>query len=147
VKAGVRAAASAAALAATLTACGSSHKDPDKSVEAKTTVCSRAAKAVVLPSGFPPNFPMPRGMIVTSADDRGDAGLVVTGVTPTAFKDVLAALQRDLPAKGFTLKEGETEPDDAESDWTSSDYDGRWAIRDIPQCPGDTAVSVVARKK
>jgi len=147
VKEGVRAAASAAALAATLTACGSSHKDPDKSVEAKTTVCSTAARAVALPSGFPANFPMPRGTIVTSADDRGDAGLVVTGVTPTAFKDVLAALQRDLPAKGFTMKDGESEPHDAESDWTSSDYDGRWAIRDVRQCHGDTAVSAVARKK
>jgi hypothetical protein len=154
VRAGVRAAASAAALAAVLTGCsGSSHTSAKATVaakasaEANTTVCSSAAKSVALPSGLPASFPMPPGTVVTSADDRGDAGFVVSGVTPTAFTDVLAALQNDLPAKGFTLKDGETEPHDAESDWTSAGYDGRWAIREIPQCQGDTAVSVVARKK
>jgi hypothetical protein len=154
VKAGVRAAASAAALAAAaLTGCSSSHANAKAtvaakaSVEADTTACSSAAKSVALPSGFPASFPMPPGTVVTAADDRGDAGFVVSGVTPTAFKDVLAALQNDLPAMGFTLKSGETEPHDAESDWTSARYDGRWAIREIPQCHGDTAVSVVARKK
>ncbi|MDT4932944.1 MAG: hypothetical protein QOK11_836 [Pseudonocardiales bacterium] len=154
-KAGVRAAASAAALAAAaLTGCSSSSHPNAKatvaakaSVEANTTACSSAAKSVALPSGFPASFPMPPGTVVTAADDRGDAGFVVSGVTPTAFKDVLAALQTDLPAKGFTMKDGETEPHDAESDWTSAGYDGRWAIREIPQCHGDTAVSVVARKK
>lgn len=145
--AGVRAAASAAVLAAALTSCASSHKVADKTVEAKTTVCSTAAKAMALPSGFPADFPMPRATIITSVDDRGDGGIVVMGVTPTAFKDVLAALQTGLPAKGFTAEDGETEPHDAESDWTSSDYDGRWAIRELPQCNGDTAVSVVARKR
>lgn len=156
-KASVRAAASAAALAvvlaAALTGCGSSHPNstataaPGAAAEANTTVCSSAAKSVALPSGFPATFPMPPGTVVTAADDRGDAGLVVSGVTPAAFKDVLAALQHDLPPKGFTLQDGETEPHDAESDWTSAGYHGRWAIREIPQCHGDTAVSVVSRKK
>jgi hypothetical protein len=154
VKAGVRAAASAAALAAALTGCGtSSHPNstataaPEAAADANTTVCSRAARSVALPSGFPATFPMPPGVVVTAADDRGDAGFVVSGVTPAAFKDVLAALQHDLPAKGFTLQDGEIEPHDAESDWTSAGYDGRWAIRELPQCHGDTAVSVVSRKK
>jgi hypothetical protein len=84
---------------------------------------------------------------VTAVSDRGAGGLVVTGVTASPFKDVLTALQRDLPRHGFTAEDGETEPHDAESDWRSSHYEGRWAIREIPQCPGDTSVSVVARRK
>ena len=44
-------------------------------------------------------------MVITSAEDRGTSGLVVQGVTATAFKDVLAGLQADLPAKGFTPEE------------------------------------------
>jgi hypothetical protein len=110
-------------------------------------VCAKDAKAVAVPTGFPAAFPLPSGMVVTSAEDRGASGLVVQGVAATAFKDVLKGLQTDLPAKGFTAKNGETEPHDAESDWSSSGYDGRWAIRELAQCGSQTLVSVVARKK
>jgi hypothetical protein len=145
VTARVPAAVAAVLLAAGLTAC--SGKGGAQPVAAAPTACSSTATAVDLPSGFPAQFPLPPGTIVTSADDRGEAGIVVTGATPAAFKDVLAALQRELPARGFTPRDGETEPHDAESDWTSVDYDGRWAIRENPQCPGDVIVSVVARRK
>jgi hypothetical protein len=114
---------------------------------ASTAVCAKDAKAVALPAGFPAAFPLPAGMIVTSAEDRGTSGLVVQGVAASAFPDVLKGLQADLPAKGFTPKNGETEPRDAESDWSSADYDGRWAIRELSQCGSQTLVSVVARKK
>jgi hypothetical protein len=114
---------------------------------ASTAVCAKDAKAVQPPSGFPAAFPLPAGTVVTSAEDRGTSGLVIGGVTTTAFKDVLKGLQTDLPVKGFTPKNGETEPHDAESDWSSADYDGRWAIRELSQCGNQTLVSVVARKK
>jgi hypothetical protein len=155
VRAGSRAAAGVAAVtltvSVTLAGCssGGSHPggDPAGSVQANTTACSSAAKAVELPAGFPAGFPLPPGTVITAADDRGTGGIVLSGVTAVAFTEVLAALQKQLPAKGFTPKDGETEPHDAESDWTSTDYDGRWAIREIPQCPGDTSVSVVARHR
>jgi len=115
--------------------------------KANSAPCAKDAKAVSPPAGFPAAFPLPQGMVVTSAEDRGTSGLVVQGVTATAFKDVLKGLQADLPAKGFTPKNGETEPHDAESDWSSADYDGRWAIRELSQCGNQTLVSVVARKK
>ncbi|HST49656.1 hypothetical protein [Jatrophihabitans sp.] len=114
---------------------------------ASSAACAKDAKAVPAPPGFPAAFPLPKGLVITNAEDRGNSGLVVQGVTATAFKDVLAGLQSDLPSKGFTPKNGETEPHDAESDWSSADYDGRWAIREADQCGGQTLVSVVARKK
>jgi hypothetical protein len=131
--------------------CSSSGGDPDAGsnrADVSSAVCSKdaAAKKVDLPSGFPADFPLPPGTIVYSVDNRGsDEGIVVTGVTSTPFKDVLKALQSQLPAKGFRADNGETEPHDAESDWTSNGYQGRWAIREIPQCSGDTLVNVVAR--
>jgi len=124
------------------------EKDAAKlKASASTAVCAKDAKAVQPPTAFPAAFPLPAGMVVTSAEDRGTGGLVVTGVTATGFKDVLKGLQTDLPAKGFTPKNGETEPHDAESNWSSTDYDGRWAIRELSQCGNQTLVSVVARKK
>lgn len=109
--------------------------------------CAAGAKAVPLPSGFPTDLPMPPGTIVLKSEDRGSAGLVVTAISPRPFKEILAALQRDLPAKGFTLKHGETEAHDAESDWSSSGYEGRWAIRESGTCKGETNISFLARAK
>jgi hypothetical protein len=108
---------------------------------------AKDAKAGQPPAGFPSAFPLPAGMVVTSAEDRGAGGLVISGVTATGFKDVLKGLQTDLSAKGFTPKNGESEPHDAESDWSSTEFDGRWAIRELSQCGNQTLVSVVARKK
>ncbi|MDQ1721156.1 MAG: hypothetical protein QOI26_890 [Pseudonocardiales bacterium] len=122
-------------------------REAAKALPTAGVVCVKdGAKAVSLPAGFPANFPLPAGTVVTSAENRGADGLVISGVTTTAFKVALKGLQTDLPAKGFTPKNGETEPHDAESDWSSPDFDGRWAIRELSQCAGETAVSVVARK-
>lgn len=110
-----------------------------------SAVCVQQAKPVSLPAGFPADFPLPPGTVVYAADNRGPDGIVVTGVTATAFKQVLSSLQTGLPAHGFTPDEGETEPHDAESNWRSAGFTGRWAIREIPQCTGETLVNVLAR--
>ncbi len=128
-----------------------SDPDADKGspVNVASAVCTKdaAAKQVSVPAGFPSDFPLPPGTILYATDDRGQDGIVVTGVTATAFKAVLSSLQTGLPAHGYTPEEGETEPHDAESNWHSAGYDGRWAIREIPQCAGETLVNVVARAK
>lgn len=134
-----------------VTGCSSeSDSDADTKespVNVASAVCAKdaTAKQVGLPAGFPSDFPLPPGTIVYSTDDRGKDDIVVTGVTQTPFKSVLSALQQDLPAHGFTPEEGETEPHDAESNWHSAGFTGRWAIREIPQCSGETLVNVLAR--
>ena len=139
-------------LAAALSGCSSGKADPDAdagagALQPASTACAKDAIAKPLPTGFPTDFPLPAGTVVTTAEDRGSGGLVIEGVTASAFTDVLHGLQTSLPAKGFTPANGETEPHDAESDWSSATYTGRWAIRELTQCGGQTAVSVVARKK
>lgn len=135
-----------------LTGCSSGHKDKDAdagsaALQPASTACAKDAKAKPLPTGFPTDFPLPSGTVVTTSEDRGSGGLVIEGVTPSAFKTVLLDLQKGLPAKGFTPSNGETEPHDAESNWSSAGYTGRWAIRELTNCGGQTAVSVVARKR
>lgn len=143
----------AACCVLTFSACSSKDKDADADqgspVNVASAVCAKdaAAKQVSVPAGFPSDFPMPPGTILYAVDNRGQDGIVVTGVTATDFKSVLSSLQTGLPAHGYTPEEGETEPHDAESNWHSASYDGRWAIREIPQCAGQTLVNVVARAK
>ena len=140
-------------LALGLAACSSSggkSEEEDRTVSVAQAVCSKdaGAKRVPLPHGFPGAFPLPPGTVVYAADDRGpDTGIVVTGVTATPFASVLSALQKGLPVHHFHPDNGEVEPHDAESDWSSETYQGRWAIRELPQCPGDTLVNVVARRR
>lgn len=150
--------AAAAGVAALCAACssgggGGAKRQPDADRAAvgtrPATVCAEqaVAKRVSVPFGFPADFPFPPGTVLTSAADRGSAGLVASGISTASFKSVLAALHADLPDHGYRLEEGESEPHDAESDWSSAAYTGRWAIRELPQCPGETAISVVARKR
>jgi len=148
----IRPLAAAAALFL-LAACSSSgggetDQPTGSAVDVSHALCTKdaAAKKVSPPDGFPTDFPLPPGTIVYSADDRGQDGIVVTGVTATSFQATLKSLQTALPAAGFKPEDGEVEPHDAESDWSSNDYRGRWAIREIAQCNGETLVNVVARK-
>lgn len=131
------------------TACESARKRALDKAASNTAaaVCAANGSTVSVPQGFPSGFPLPAGTVVVSAEDRGAAGIVLTAVNGHAFADVLRALQSDLPAHGYTLRNGESETHDAESDWTSTDYDGRWAIRSSTTCSGETTLSVVARRK
>ena len=140
-------------LAALLSGCSSSggggtDHPTGGAVDVSQALCTKdaAAKRVPPPGGFPSDFPLPPGTIVYSTDDRGQDGIVVTGVTASSFKATLKSLQTALPPAGFKPEDGEVEPHDAESDWSSNDYKGRWAIREIAQCGGETLVNVVARK-
>jgi len=45
---------------------------------------------------------------------------------------------------GFRVTNGETEEHDAEANWTSGDQEGRWAIRESADCPGETVIQVFA---
>lgn len=147
--------AALAAAAVLLAACGSSGaaRDPATgaggAVDSSGAVCAKdaAGRKVALPDTFPSGFPLPPKTVVYSVDDRGAAGIVVTGVSSAPFHAVLTALQERLPAAGFRAEDGEAEPHDAESDWSSSGFRGRWAIRELPQCGGDVLVDVVARKR
>jgi hypothetical protein len=132
-------------------AADSSAGDPDAgsfSAAADQSTCVADAKAVdSFPHGYPSDFPMPPQTVVFSAQDRGAEGVVVTGVTDLAFKDVLAALNGPAQDAGYKVTSGETEEHDAEADWEGNGYRGRWAIRESAQCAGETVVQVLSSRQ
>jgi len=136
-----------------LAACGGSSssaagEDPDEeefSAAADRSTCLADAQQVDdFPDGYPADFPMPPQTVVYDAEDRGEEGVVITGVTDLAFTDVLAALNGPAQDAGFTVTNGETEEHDAEANWAGNGYRGRWAIRESATCPGETVVQVLA---
>jgi hypothetical protein len=109
-----------------------------------TVDCPPDATAVDAPADFAP--PLPEGTVVVHVEQRSGGRTVVTGVVPSAEKDVLAELQKAYPAAGLKLTEGESEEDDAESNFEGDQVVGRWGIRVIPGCsPEATRIDVVVR--
>jgi hypothetical protein len=136
-----------------LTGCGGGHvesaSDPDSgglTAAADTGTCVKDAKAVTsTPSGYPASFPLPQGTVVFHIEDRGQDGVIATGVTATPFRKVLAAMNAAKRA-GFKVTTGETEEDDAEANWTGNGFVGRWAIKKSDNCPGETVVELLSKR-
>ena len=132
------------------TACGnhqSSDPDADQfSAAADTSTCVDHATAVSsFPDGYPQDFPMPKGTVVFHVEDRGQDGVIATGVTATPFADVLKALNKAKQA-GFAVTSGETEENDAEANWTGDGYLGRWAIKKSASCPDQTVIQLLSKR-
>jgi hypothetical protein len=112
--------------------------------DAETCVGDAAAVAST-PDDYPASFPLPDGTVVFHVEDRGEDGVIATGVTATPFADVLAAMNA-AQKSGFAITSGETEEDDAEANWTGQGYVGRWAIKKSAACPGETVIQLLSKK-
>ena len=146
--------ASAALLAAA--GCGGGdggEKDSDKQAEgalassaADLSTCKADATALSPPyaEDFPEAWTFPPDTAVYHVEHRGTTGTIVTGVSSAPFGTILDFLNKDAVAAGFTVTEGETEEDDAEANWTSEGFTGRWTIRKSADCPGETVIQVLA---
>lgn len=143
----------AAALLLVPSGCGGGDSDPEAhegdagefSAAADTDTCVKDATAVAsMPHGYPTSFPLPAGTVVFNVEDRGDDGVIATGVTATRFDDVLAAMNATQDA-GFDITGGETEEDDAEANWTGNGYVGRWTIKRSRSCPAETVIQLLSK--
>jgi hypothetical protein len=109
-------------------------------------VCAADAKPVSLPEGFPAQAALPDGIVVTGVQSRSQGRTVVTGVSPKPFAQTLAQMQQAYSTRGWTPSEGEVEDRDAESNFDGNGLRGRWAIRELPDCTGNTSVSILLGK-
>lgn len=148
----MRAAVALALLAAAaLSGCGGEseqEKEQEKlaAAEAPMPVCANDARPTDVPASFPSAFPLPDGSVVYGSERRSGGRTIVYAVVPRDVKAVLGELQRSVPGAGFRLTEGEVEDRDAESNWTGNGFTGRWAIREVAQCPEQTSVTVLSAR-
>ena len=139
----VLAGTAALALAGALTGCESAEQKAMESTADQMSVCARDASAVELPAAFPSKAALPNGYLVTHVESRDGGRVVVTAVSPKPFRDTLKDMQATYARNGWSLSEGEVEADDAESNFSGNGLKGRWAIRAMDACKGNTAVSLV----
>ncbi|WP_406832985.1 hypothetical protein ABEG17_09165 [Pedococcus sp. KACC 23699] len=109
-------------------------------------VCAKDATAVDVPASFPAQATPPSGYVVTGTEARSGGRVILTAVSPKPFKQTLADMQGAYSTRGWTPSEGEVEARDAESNFAGNELRGRWAIRQIPDCPDNTSVSVLVGK-
>ena len=125
-------------------------KNADKQLrtvgQAPTFVCVEKATEKPLPAGFPKTFALPAGSVVIGSEKRSAGRVIIYAVSPHDVKSTLHSMQQ-IPAAGIKLTEGEVEERDAESNWEGNGYLGRWAIREMPNCTGQTSVTVLAQKQ
>ena len=141
--AGVLAGAAALLFAGALTGCESAEQKAMESTADQMSVCARDASAVELPPAFPSKAALPDGYVVTHVESREGGRVVLTAVSPRPFRDTLNDMQATYARNGWSLSEGEVEADDAESNFSGNGLKGRWAIRAMDACKGNTAVSLV----
>lgn len=137
--------------AALLGGCGSDElasamAEPPAGQTLAPLVCAKDATAVAVPAAFPAQAAVPQGYVVTDVQARTAGRTVVTAVSPKPFEQTLADMQSAYSTRGWTPSEGEVEDRDAESNFAGNGLRGRWAIREIPDCTGNTSVSVLVGK-
>ena len=113
---------------------------------ADRSTCRADAEPLARPygDGFPEQWRFPPRTTAFAHEDAGEAGVVVTAVSATPFRDILDYLNHDAVRAGFRITDGETEEHDAEASWAAGRYDGRWTIRESATCPGETVIQVLA---
>jgi len=117
---------------------------------ADTSVCRSATTPVDVPAGFPAGFPFPPRTTVYHVEDRGSEGTIVTAISSTPFRRILAFMNHQVVSAGFRHVSGETEEHDAEANWVGAGaahgFRGRWAIRESGSCAGQTVIQVLSAR-
>lgn len=131
---------------AALSGCESADKEAAGQAAKLQTTCAKDAKPVDLPADFPSTAKLPDGYVVSAIDKRDGGRTVVSAVSPKPFKETLKDMQATYSSGGWKLSEGEVEAADAESSFSGNGVIGRWAIRTMTGCEGNTGVSLVTAK-
>ena len=106
-----------------------------------------ATSGLALPAGWPADLPLPEGLLVTRTEQRSGERLIATGRVAGDFHAVVTFFADALPKAGWTPRETEVDPLDAESDFRGEaegeEVEGRWTAGRSAECPGQSKVTVL----
>jgi hypothetical protein len=105
--------------------------------------CAAARPARTLPRALA-SFPLPRGSVVTSREERYGYA-IFGGVVPGYLNPVRDALVSGAPAAGFRLTGGDAEAAEAEASFVGHGGRGRWRLRVVPGCAGALRLELAFR--
>jgi hypothetical protein len=108
--------------------------------------CAKAGAAVERPSELADDLPLPPGTVITSSEGSTATQLVIGGVIPRDIRGAATFFADELPAAGYPLGEGDSEPDEAESTFSGKGYQGKWKVNGILNCPEAVTLTLTLTK-
>jgi hypothetical protein len=135
----------AAVLAVTGFAAFSRDNDSDA---APLRVCGRQHASVPAPRELPSSYPLPQNTIITRVQ-RVRGVVLVQGIQPLGIREAGRFLITDLPAAGYRIGRGDSEADEAETDFLGHGAVGRVKVHTIPGCAHAThlVIALVVRSR
>jgi hypothetical protein len=129
---------------------GESEAEREREAEAAASVglpsCDAKATSAALPATFPHAFPLPPGTVVTSVG-QGGGGTFVRGVVPLSLKQAADFFGERVPKAGFEPGEADSEPWEAESEFSGNGVEGKWKVNELPGCLEKAALLVAVSKE
>lgn len=90
------------------------------------------------------NLAFPDRTVVYDVDEHGDNGIVLTGVTDTAFRASAAQMRARYTDPPFEVVGYDTAESALGANWSGPSISGRWVVSDISAtCRGDTEVKIL----
>ena len=100
-------------------------------------------KAVTPPRGFPADFPLPPGTVVTAGSQPHAGQIVVAGLIPADLQDAASFFDEALRASGYRQGLGDAESNEAEAPFTGNGFRGKWKVNAIAGCPTAVVLTLV----
>jgi hypothetical protein len=132
-------------------ACGPAHPAQPGPVDLKQAIeaprlpaCALTAPAIERPQAFPAAFPLPPGTAVTGQEERSGKRLILRTVVPLTPRQVALFFEEALPRSGYQQGSGESEPYEAEANYSGQGTVGRWKATVIPTCPEASTLDVLS---
>jgi hypothetical protein len=130
------------AVAAVLTVTGVAAFSRQGSSEgAPLALCGRHPAAVGAPRELPAGYPLPKHTVITRVQ-RVRGVVVVQGIEPLGIRDAGRFLITELPGAGYRIGRGDSEADEAETDFIGHGAVGRVKVHTIPGCARATHLVV-----
>jgi len=131
---------------------GSGESEAEKEREAEAAPsprlpsCDAKTTTTTLPATFPRDFPLPANTVVTSVG-QGAGGTFVRGVLPLSLKQAADFFREQVPKAGFEPGEADSEPWEAESEFSGKGVEGKWKVNELPGCLEKAALLVAVSKE
>jgi hypothetical protein len=131
------------ATATTETPTATPTETPTETPTDVSPVCYPAAEEVSIPPEMG-NLLFPERTVIFNVDERGDNGVVLTGVTDLLYRAAASQMRKRYSSPPFSILDLDEIEGALGAVWLGPSISGRWQVTDISEsCPGDTEVRVL----
>jgi hypothetical protein len=126
-----------------LAACGG--ESSKGTVGGKLPSCAGAGSPVELPGGLA-SLPLPQGSVVDHTRKDAAGNTIYGGFVPGEVKAARDYFEQELPKRGYTVGDGDSEDHEAELEFDGHGVEARLKVHDIDGCKGALTLETAITK-